>query len=163
MLGHRLSQANVSAAHKHLIWLAHPGKLGQRQKIKACANALLKSWLRLMGQFFLITVLATVDAAERVPLFPGTTFLYINGAWDLVSVQELSSRHRVDKSNDDGDGNEDGKKAIGVDEQNNNSARTRITLFLYIFLASLHDYDVILLNFMYCGGREHKTTSLFLS
>ena len=80
MLGHPLSHANVSAAHKHLIWLAHPGKLGQRQKIKTCANAVLKSWLRLMGQFFLITVLAKVDAAERVPLFSGTTFLYLNSA-----------------------------------------------------------------------------------
>lgn len=80
MLGHPLNQANVSAAHKHLIWLAHPGKLGQRQKIKACANAVLKSWLGLLGQFFLITVLAKVDAAERVPFFPGTTFLYLNGA-----------------------------------------------------------------------------------
>ena len=80
MLGHPASQANVSTAHKHLIWLAHRGKLRQRQKMKACANAVLKSWLRLMGQFFLITVLAKVDVAERVPLFPGTTFLYLNGA-----------------------------------------------------------------------------------
>ena len=80
MLGHPPSQANVSAAHKHLIWLAHRGKLRQRQKIKACVNAVLKSWLRLMGQFFLITVLAKVDMAERVPLFTGTTFLYLNGA-----------------------------------------------------------------------------------
>lgn len=97
MLGHPASQANVSTAHKHLIWLAHRGKLRQRQKMKACANAVLESWLRLMGQFFLITVLAKVDVAERVPLFPGTTFLYLNGAWDLVSVQKLSSRHRVDR------------------------------------------------------------------
>ena len=29
----------------------------------------------------------------------------------------------VSLSNDDGDGNENGKKAIGLDKQNNNSAR----------------------------------------
>lgn len=98
MLGHPASQANVSAAHKHLIWLATGENCVNARKLKhARANAVLKSWLRLMGQFFLITVLAKVDVAERVPHFPGTTFLYLNGTSDLVSVQRLSSRHRVDR------------------------------------------------------------------
>ena len=35
------------------------------------------------------------------------------------------------------------------------------TLFLYISLPSLHDYDVKMPNFTFCGGREHKTTTLF--
>ena len=43
-------------------------------------------------------------------------------------------------SNDDGDGNENGKKAIGLDWQNNNFVRA--SLFLYISLPSLHDYNV---------------------
>ena len=33
--------------------------------------------------------------------------------------------------------------------------------FLYISLPSLHDYDVKLPNFTYCGGREHKTVTFF--
>ena len=36
-----------------------------------------------------------------------------------------------------------------------------ITLFWYISLPSWHDYDVKLLNFTFCGGRKHKTTTLF--
>ena len=33
--------------------------------------------------------------------------------------------------------------------------------FLYISLPSLHDYDVKIPNFTFCGGREHKTTTFF--
>ena len=43
-------------------------------------------------------------------------------------------------SNDNGDGNENDKKGIGLDWQNNNFARA--SRFLYISLPSLHDYDV---------------------
>ena len=50
-------------------------------------------------------------------------------------------------SNDDGDGIENGKKSIA---------------FLYIPLPSLHDYDVKLPNFTFCGGREHKITIFVL-
>ena len=32
--------------------------------------------------------------------------------------------------------------------------------FLYISLPSLHDYDVKMPNFTFCGEREHKTTTL---
>ena len=64
-------------------------------------------------------------------------------------------------SNDDGDGIENGKKSTGLDwRQNNNFARA--SRFLYIPLPSLHDYDVKLPNFTFCGGREHKTDFLFL-
>ena len=41
-------------------------------------------------------------------------------------------------NNDDCDGNENGKKAIGLDKQNNISARAS----RYFFLPSLHNYDV---------------------
>ena len=65
----------------------------------------------------------------------------------------------VSLSNDDGDGNENGKKAIGLDWQNNNFARA--SRFLSISLPSLHDYNVKFPNFTFYGGREHKTTTLF--
>ena len=48
--------------------------------------------------------------------------------------------------NDDGDGNENGKKVL--DKQNNNA-------FLYISLLSLHDNNVKLPIFTFCGGHEH--------
>ena len=51
-------------------------------------------------------------------------------------------------SNNDGDGNKNGKEAIGLDWQNKNFART--SRFLYIALPSLHDYDVKLPIFMFC-------------
>ena len=62
-------------------------------------------------------------------------------------------------SKDDGDGNENGKKAIGFDKQNNNFARA--SRFFVRFFAALHDNDVKLPNFTFSGGREHKTSTLF--
>ena len=60
-------------------------------------------------------------------------------------------------SSDDGDVNENGKK------QQVRLAKlcTRITPFLYISLSSLHDYDVNLPNFTFCGGREDKAMTFF--
>ena len=55
------------------------------------------------------------------------------------------------ESSGNGDGNKDGKKAIGLDWQNNNFARAS-RFFLYISLPSLHDFDVKLPNFTFCGG-----------
>ena len=62
-------------------------------------------------------------------------------------------------SNDDGDGNEDVKKAIGL-------LRKTTTLhvhhaFLYISLPYLHDYDVKMSNYKFYGGRKQATTNLF--
>ena len=34
--------------------------------------------------------------------------------------------------------------------------------FLNISLASLHEYDVKMTNFTFCGRREHKATTFFL-
>ena len=64
-------------------------------------------------------------------------------------------------SNDDGDGNEDVKKGIGL-------LRKTTTLhvhhaFLYISLPSLHDYDVKMPNCIFHGGRKQATTNLFFS
>ena len=61
--------------------------------------------------------------------------------------------------NDDGDGNENGKKAIGLDKQNNNFSHA--SRFLYISLPSLHDYNVELPNFTFRRGRKQKTTTFF--
>ena len=38
---------------------------------------------------------------------------------------------------------------------------TCITFFWYISLPSLHDYDLKVPNFTFCGGCEHKTTIFF--
>ena len=62
-------------------------------------------------------------------------------------------------SNDDGDGNEDVKKARGLDWQNKNFSRA--SCFLYISLPSLHGYDVKMPKFY--GGRKQATTNLFFS
>ena len=64
-------------------------------------------------------------------------------------------------SNEDGNGNQDVKKAIRL-------LRKTTTLhvhhaFLYISLPSLHDYDVKMPNCKFYGGRKQVTTNLFFS
>ena len=62
-------------------------------------------------------------------------------------------------SNDDADGNENGKKGIGLI-----SKTTTLHVhhaFLYISLPSLPDYNVKVPEFTFCRGREHKTTTFF--
>ena len=76
--------------------------------------------------------------------------------WMAVMVLILGSF-----SNDDGDGNQDVKKVIGL-------LRKTTTLqvhhaFLYISLPSLHDYDVKMPNCKFYGGRKQATTNLFFS
>ena len=58
-------------------------------------------------------------------------------------------------SNDDGDG----KKATGLDWQNNNSARG-ITPFVHFFAVTARLRRGTS-NFTFYGGREHKTTIFF--
>ena len=50
-------------------------------------------------------------------------------------------------NNYEGDGNEDGKKAIGLDKQNKKFARA--SRFLYLSLPSLYDYNVKVPNFTF--------------
>ena len=59
--------------------------------------------------------------------------------------------------NEDGDGNENGKKAIILDWRNNNFART--TRFFCLFFAVVARLQVP--KFTFCRGREHKTTTFF--
>ena len=64
-------------------------------------------------------------------------------------------------NNDDGDGNENGKKGIGLDKENNNFARASRFEFLYISLPLLHDYNVKPSGFTFYGGREQTTIFFF--
>ena len=65
-------------------------------------------------------------------------------------------------NNDDGDGNENGKKAISLNWQTNNFSRAS-ALFLYISLPSwLDDYEVKMPNFTFYGERKLGTTNFFL-
>ena len=62
---------------------------------------------------------------------------------------------------DDGNCNQDDKKAMGL-------LRKTTTFhvhhaFLYISLSSLHDYDVKMPNCKFYGGRKQATTNLFFS
>ena len=59
-------------------------------------------------------------------------------------------------SNDDGDVNENGKKAIGLDWKTTTLLVHHA--FLNISLVSLHDYNVKVPNFTFFRGREQKTT-----
>ena len=86
--------------------------------------------------------------------------------WYLSPFNEVSTASSSPKSigsfsNDDGDGNKDVKKAIGL-------LRKTTTLhvhhaFLYISLPSLHDYDVKMPNCKFNGGRKQATTNLLFS
>ena len=62
---------------------------------------------------------------------------------------------------DDGDGNKDVIKAIGLLRKT-----TPLQVhhaFLYISLPSLHDYDVKMPNCKFYGGRKQAATHLFFS
>ena len=64
-------------------------------------------------------------------------------------------------SNDDGDGNDNGKKGnrLGLAKK---QLFTCSTLFCtLISFQSLDEYDLKLPKFMFCGGRENKTTTFF--
>ena len=65
----------------------------------------------------------------------------------------------VSLSKDDGDGNENGKKAIGSDCKTTNLHVHHA--FLCISLPSLHDYDVKFPNFTFYGGRERRQRPFF--
>ena len=56
-------------------------------------------------------------------------------------------------SNDDGDGNQDVKKAIGL------LRKTETLHVRHAFL--LHDYDVEIPNCKFYGGRKQATTNFF--
>ena len=75
-----------------------------------------------------------------------------------LSVREMSVGSF---SNDDGDGNENVKKAIGLLSKTT-SLHVHHT-FLYISLPLQHDYDVKMSSFTFYGGRKQATTNLSFS
>ena len=60
-------------------------------------------------------------------------------------------------SNDDGDVNENGKKAIDLVWQNNNFARAS-RFFVHFFAVTARQRREMPI-FTFCGGREHTTTT----
>ena len=74
--------------------------------------------------------------------------------WILLSANPLSL-YRIASLSNDGDVKENGKKALGL--LNNNFARARF--FVLISLQTLHDYHAKFPNFTFCGGRDHKIGS----
>ena len=60
----------------------------------------------------------------------------------------------IGRSNDDGDGNENGKKAIGLDWQNKTFARA--SRFFVHFLAVAARLQREVPNFTFCRGRERR-------
>ena len=62
-------------------------------------------------------------------------------------------------TNDDGDGNENGKKAVGLDKQNNYFAR--VSRFFVHFSAVFAQLNVKLPNFTFSRRREQKATTFF--
>ena len=75
-----------------------------------------------------------------------------------LSVREMSVGSF---SNDDGDGNENVKKAVGL-----LSKTTTLHVhhpFLYISLPLLHDYDMKMPSFTFYGGRKQATTNFSFS
>ena len=79
----------------------------------------------------------------------------VTAVWFILSIGSLS--------NDNADVNENGKTAIGLDWQNSKSARAS-RLFVRFFTVTAWLRPREMQNFTYCGGREHKTTTvLFFS
>ena len=74
----------------------------------------------------------------------------------MVSCNIILKRPRRGRRN--GDGNENDKKAIGLDWQNNNFARaSRFFVHFFAVAARLQREN----NFTFCRGRENKTTTFF--
>ena len=76
-----------------------------------------------------------------------------------VAAVIVATAAKLSRCKDDGDVSENRKKTKGLHKQNNNFACA--SRFFYISLPSLPDYDVKQLNFTFCGGRQHKTTTFF--
>ena len=89
--------------------------------------------------------LGNVRAIEKVAMFESSVVLY--GFCGRLGRQWVLS-------NDDRDGNENGKKS-NTFRLAKQELCTCITLFWYISLPSLHDYDLKVPNFTFCGGCEH--------
>ena len=102
--------------------------------------------------------------SHRIGLGPqhGRRFIVLEHQYGRREVMWKLSIGIRSLCNDDGDLNENGKKAIGLDWQDNNFAHA--SCFFCTFLPSLHDYDVKRPNSTFFGEHEYKTTTfLFFS
>ena len=109
--------------------------------------------LEKLGQFFFsifISALAKIINKLLWLVLPGK--IYFKSSKLYRNVRELKQRRRRRQR-----GRQKGNRVRLAKEK----LCTCITLFLYISLLSLHDYDVKLPNFTFCGGLEHKTMTLF--
>ena len=96
----------------------------------------------------------SVLSLNHVHLLEYRKFIFFTISF-LVTIESLS--------NDNGDGSENGKKAVGLDRQNNNFARASRFL-VHFFAVTTRLYHVKVPNFTFCGGREHsRETFLFFS
>ena len=97
-------------------------------------RSLLETCRSAIGQFFFFLSLVTdpeVFAIINSAQFPSPVSKVVNRSDHSASLGSLR--------NDDVEGNENGKKAIGLDKENNFARASRI---LYISLPSLHEYNV---------------------
>ena len=70
-------------------------------------------------------------------------------SWSSLDIRELKQwRRRRQRKH---------QKSSSLDRQNNNLARA--SRFFVHFFAVVSQQDVNVPNFMFCGGREHKTTT----
>ena len=91
-----------------------------------------------------------------------TNMAAISSFWDTNMAAATSCENTLSGSlsNDDGDVTENGKKSIGFDkEKKPSSARASRFNLLYISSPSVHNYDMKMFSFTFCGGHEHKTTT----
>ena len=82
---------------------------------------------------------------------------------EMASLKLHGFNNRDLTGNDDGDGNENGKKKSNWFRLVKQQVCTCITLFLYISQPSLHDYNMKVPNFTFCRGRKHKRQQLSFS
>ena len=81
---------------------------------------------------------------------------------NLLGVRNINVNASIRSlSSDDVDGNENGKKAIGLDQQNNNVARASRFFVLFLAVVAHDDYIMKVPNFTFCLGQEHNTTTFF--
>ena len=97
---------------------------------------------------------------NKISLPQGQSYTEIS----LNSCQKSFTLESLIKSDDNENGNENGKKATGLIRKNNNSARA-LRFFAHFFFCR-HGTKVAnftcCLFFLFFGGHEHKTTTVFL-
>ena len=84
----------------------------------------------------------------------------LNSGTEHNSIQKALYNSLGRLSNDDGVVNENGKKGIGLNWQNNNFARA-LRFFVHFFDVAARLRRDQMPNFSFCRGSEHYTTTFF--